>query len=256
MTSTIPVPSPGLLERAALLVRRGSEPGEWCPADDLYDAQTVAPLSLLSPRLTTAKAPFLVDGRIMWDLALAGVPKITYVDGWRHRGNPTMDPFANLWHHTAGKPTDRRPAPSLAICVNGRPDVSGPLCAGLIALDGTGYIIASGRANHAGMGHKELLADVKRGRPPRGTAHALGLRDTGGNGGAFVGWEIENDGKRPYTSAQMNTIANIAKATRHRLGFSMTQSIQWSHAHWTPRKVDITFPHLMDQMLTRALASP
>lgn len=53
-------------------------------------------------------------------------------------------------HHTAG--AARGNAPSLGVCISGRRDLPGPLCNVLIGRDLTCYVIAAGRANHAGPG--------------------------------------------------------------------------------------------------------
>lgn len=239
----------GLFGAISDRLRQGSEVGDWCPEDELDDVHHLGGVQALVAR------PNVTNGRIQWDRALAGVPKVTYVAGWERRGNPVMTPVANLWHWTAGKPSTRRPAPSLNICINGRPDVPGPLVHGLVALDGTIHIICSGRANHAGMGHKALIVRMTGGLAPQGTAAALRFADTGGSSGYLCGWEVENDGKAPFSRAQVNSITNIAKATRHRLGFNVAQSIDWHHAAWTRRKIDITPGPRMAELHARAVAS-
>jgi hypothetical protein len=42
--------------------------------------------------------------------------------------------------------------PSLGICVKGRSDLAGPLCNTFLGRDRKWYVVASGRANHAGTG--------------------------------------------------------------------------------------------------------
>lgn len=94
-----------------------------------------------------------------WDTGLAdrlrakGV-RVVEVDGWRTRGSTTYTPDLGIWHHTAGAASGS--APSLAVCIYGRPGLSGPLCQVLQSRDPDGndiaYVIAAGRANHAGVG--------------------------------------------------------------------------------------------------------
>jgi len=77
--------------------------------------------------------------------------------GWATRGYAGQD-LAEirgiLWHHTA---TNRAAyaksnAPTLAMCLNGRPDLPPPLCNIVFARDGTVHLAAAGVANHAGAG--------------------------------------------------------------------------------------------------------
>lgn len=53
-------------------------------------------------------------------------------------------------HHTAGPSTGDMP--TLNILVNGRVDLPGPLCHYGLGRSGTVYVVASGKANHAGLG--------------------------------------------------------------------------------------------------------
>lgn len=190
----------------------------------------------------------IVAGRIRWDKVLAGFiapGKLDWQTGWQGRGAPVMDahPAAILWHWTAGKPTPQRPCPSLVICRDGRPAgrgvtaVPGPLVHAIIGTDGVLHVLASGRANHAGTGHREVLQDMRAGREPRGTARAQGWADTGGSGGSLIGVEVENDGRAPFTDAQLDTIARFGRAC-YRLGLGRIQASHWGHELWTRRKVD------------------
>ncbi|AYN58251.1 endolysin [Arthrobacter phage Kepler] len=77
--------------------------------------------------------------------------------GWSNRGflgRDLLEVRGVLWHHTA---TNRvrfngSNAPTLQMCIEGRPDVSGPLCQIVFGRDGTVYLTAAGLANHAGAG--------------------------------------------------------------------------------------------------------
>ncbi len=82
-------------------------------------------------------------------LRAAGL-KVVEVDGWQSRGSDSFTPRGGVDHHTAG--SNNGNAPSLDVCTNGREGLSGPLCNTLQGFDGTQYVIASGRANHAGDG--------------------------------------------------------------------------------------------------------
>ncbi|QGH74510.1 endolysin [Arthrobacter phage Kuleana] len=77
--------------------------------------------------------------------------------GWRSRGflgRDLLEVRGVLWHHTA---TNRarfvgNDAPTLSMCIDGRPDVAGPLCNIVFGRNGTVYLTAAGLANHAGAG--------------------------------------------------------------------------------------------------------
>lgn len=75
---------------------------------------------------------------------------VVEVAGWRTRGSSTFSPRGSVDHHTAGSAVGN--APSLNICINGRTGLAGPLCNVLVARDNTCYVVAAGRANHAGLG--------------------------------------------------------------------------------------------------------
>lgn len=223
-------------------------PGDWSEDDAFLDAAAwteetrgYGPLELARPSVIALAGmpPPVVGGRIQWRTILGTMPNVVWEAGWERRGAPVMNPTGILWHWTAGKPTATRPAPSLAICINGRPDVPGPLVPGLIGLDGRLHIICSGRANHAGPGHQALLADIRAGRMPRGSAAKLGLADTGGSGGALIGIEIENDGKAPLTEAQLVTIGQLGARCAKSFRWTRAQAGGYSHLNWTKRKIDV-----------------
>lgn len=67
--------------------------------------------------------------------------------GWKDRGKSSdVHYWAVLAHHTASTSDND------ALLINGRPDVSGPLCNWALHANGDWVTIASGRANHAGEG--------------------------------------------------------------------------------------------------------
>lgn len=67
--------------------------------------------------------------------------------GWKSRGRSAdVHYWAVLAHHTASTSDND------ALLINGRPDLSGPLCNWALHADGSYVLIASGRANHAGEG--------------------------------------------------------------------------------------------------------
>lgn len=136
------------------------------------------------------------------------------VDGWRERGSSTFDPRGSVDHHTAGGINGN--APSLGICINGRRDLPGPLCNVLVGRDNTCYLVAAGRANHAGRG---------------------GWRGLSGNSSVF-GVERENVGTaaEPWRPDQTETAARVHAAL---IEGRSDASLVCRHAEWAPgRKID------------------
>ena len=73
--------------------------------------------------------------------------------GWRERtatSGSQPQPVGVLEHHTATTASYEDPAPSVQLCIDGRPGLAGPLCHAVIGFDGVVHLIAAGRANHAG----------------------------------------------------------------------------------------------------------
>ena len=80
-----------------------------------------------------------------------------------------------MCHHTGVRNAEDRNMPSLGSLQRGRSDLRGPLAQLGLGRDGTFYLIAAGRANHAGEGQWRGIAKNS------GNAH-------------FIGIEAENDG--------------------------------------------------------------
>jgi hypothetical protein len=99
--------------------------------------------------------------------------KVAEQPGWQTRGRGDMRNVRGvICHHTAG--SKRGNMPSLGIVTNGRPDLPGPLSQLCLGRDGTFFIVAAGRANHAGRGNWQGV--------------------TSGNT-SFIGIEAENTGQ-------------------------------------------------------------
>jgi len=83
-------------------------------------------------------------------LTQAGL-RVAEQPGWQTRGHGDVGSIKGVMcHHTAG-PRDGN-MPSLKVITDGRPDLSGPLAQLGLGRDGTYYVIAAGRAYHAGAG--------------------------------------------------------------------------------------------------------
>ncbi|MGW2511261.1 peptidoglycan-binding protein [Streptomyces scopuliridis] len=119
------------------------------------------------------------------------------------------------------------------LCYNGHAALPGPLCHGVIAKDGTVYLVGNGRANHAGLGDSDVLQAViaERALPADNQA------DTDGNR-HFYGFECENlgDGRDPWPAAQLEAIEKAAAAVCRAHGWTQRSVI--GHLEWQPGKVD------------------
>ncbi|NPU67616.1 N-acetylmuramoyl-L-alanine amidase [Bradyrhizobium sp. 83012] len=112
--------------------------------------------------------------------------KVAEQPGWRSRGRGEMGTVKGvICHHTAGPGPEKGVMPSLGIITNGRPDLAGPLAQLGLGRDGTYFVVAAGRCNHAGVGMWQ------------------GLR-TGNE--SFIGIEAENSGRTsdPWPAVQLD----------------------------------------------------
>ncbi|GAB3081571.1 golvesin C-terminal-like domain-containing protein [Micromonospora schwarzwaldensis] len=143
-----------------------------------------------------ATIPWLVDV-----LRAAGVQVVVEGD-WLNRARPgSFDPIGVLWHHTAATSSATNPHPALNICINGRPDLAGPLCQALVDYHGVFHVISAGRCNHAGVSGGS-------GPIPAGDGNTL-----------MIGWEIDYNGvDQRMTTAQYTASIAATAAVLTRLG--------------------------------------
>ena len=129
-------------------------------------------------------------------LKIAGL-KVSVVPGFENRGSGDVGRiFGVICHHTVGPKTGNMP--SLNTLINGRPGIPGPLAQLGLGRDGTYFVIAAGRANHAGKG---LFRGVRNGNSN------------------FIGIEAENTGLKtdlPYPEVQMDAYhRGVAAILKH-----------------------------------------
>lgn len=124
---------------------------------------------------------------------------------WRERtadAGPQPEPVGVLEHHTATTASYENPAPSVQLCIDGRPDLAGPLCHAVIGFDGVVHLIAAGLANHAGRA-------TASGPVPAGDGNVL-----------YVGFEWDYQGvsqgpsPEQYVAARRATAAVLAHLGR------------------------------------------
>jgi hypothetical protein len=123
--------------------------------------------------------------------------KVAEVDGWETRGRAEMGRVLGVMcHHTAGGKNGNMP--SLGVITKGRSDLPGPLAHLGLGRDGTFYIVAAGRCNHAGSGSWQ------------------GLQNGNSN---FIGIEAENTGLSndlPWPAVQMDAYQRgVAAILKH-----------------------------------------
>lgn len=141
----------------------------------------------------------------MWLTALATIAKRTGYPvveraGWKTRGRAPMSGAKSIiCHHTAGGPSGNYP--SLGVVQNGRAGLPGPLAHYGLGRDGTIYVIAAGRANHAGV------VDT--------TTHSNSYA---------IGIEAENTGRgEKWSDAQMDAYAKLCRELCDHYGIPISQ---------------------------------
>lgn len=159
--------------------------------------------------------------------------RVAEIDGWETHNRNEKGPWGPVHgvmvHHTATSGAES----TVRLCHDGRPDLPGPLCHGVITKDGTVHLVGYGRANHAGLGDSDVLRAViaEKRLPPDDEA------DTDGNR-AFYGFECENrgDGTDDWPPAQLDTLEKAAAALCRAHGWTGRSVI--GHLEWQPGKVD------------------
>ncbi len=210
----------------------GPAAGRPAYGEDVLDRAAYMAEHVGEPTMT----PVEIIDAAMADLVDAGY-KVTYVDDWADRGRPgPFDPQGLVIHHTA---TSRRASgdyPSLGIVTDGRPDLAGPLAQFGLGRSGRVYVVAAGKANHAGPG---------------------GWRGLAGNATVW-GIEAENDGiGEPWPSEQIDAYLALATALARHTGFG--PEMICAHREWTPEKIDptgIEMPWFRDQVAERLADEP
>lgn len=141
------------------------------------------------------------------DACRAAGLRVVEVDGWRTRGADfPATPKVVIWHHTAGAKTGDYP--SLPVVRDGREGLPGPLSQVGLGRSGTVYVIAAGKANHAGPGAWDGV-----------TASA-----------STVGIEAESTGTGDWTPEQRDAYPRLAAALTRLLGTTPRRNC--AHREW------------------------
>jgi N-acetyl-anhydromuramyl-L-alanine amidase AmpD len=135
-------------------------------------------------------------------LKAAGL-KVALVEGWEDRGRGDVGEIQGvICHHTVG-PKDGN-MPSLNTLIHGRNDLPGPLSQLGLGRDGTYYVIAAGRCNHAGTGIFQGLVN--------GNGHFIGIEaENTGRSNDFPWPEVQLDAYRRGVAAILKHIGKGAE---------------------------------------------
>ena len=147
--------------------------------------------------------------------------KVAEQPGWRTRGHGDIGRVRGVMcHHTAGPAKGNMP--SLRIVTEGRPDLSGPLAQLCLGRDGTFFVVAAGRAFHAGAG---MWHDISTGNS------------------SFIGIEAENTGLgEPWPDVQMDAYRRGVAAILKKIGADANMCCGHKEYALPPRrKSDPTF---------------
>ena len=148
-----------------------------------------------------------------YEFRAAGLDVIE-VAGWENRGRPAstggLDPRGLNIHHVGVRSSAANPAPGVAVLVDGRPDLRGPVAHFGVDYHGRVWVIAAGRANVNG----------RNGGVP-------GIPAGDGNSD-LLGDEVFTDGRQPLPAGQREAVAITSAVTLRVLGRS-TDSL-WRHA--------------------------
>lgn len=149
--------------------------------------------------------------------------KLAEDSGWMNRGRREMGPVKGvICHHTGGAKNGNMP--SLGLIRAGRSDLPGPLAQLGLGRDGTFYVIAAGRCNHAGRGQWQGITD--------------------GNA-SFIGIEAENTGNPandPWPEVQLDAYKRGVAAILKHVG--QDAKMCCGHKEFAPRRKPD--PHTLD----------
>ncbi|MEF9883437.1 peptidoglycan recognition protein family protein [Streptomyces sp. P9-A4] len=186
--------------------------------------------------------------RFLQALRNEGLTVVT-TPGWETRNRNHKGPWGPVHgvmvHATVTGPK----VDGVRICRDGYEGLPGPLCHGVIRRDGSVHLVGYGRTNHAGSGDPDVLRAVINEKPLPADNEAT----TDGNR-HFYGFECENlnDGKDPWTPAQLEAIEKAAAALCRVHGWDERPVI--GHLEWQPGKSDprgFTMPAMRDRVADR-----
>lgn len=135
-------------------------------------------------------------------------------------------PLIAVGHHTASSASIPGDLPTLRILRDGRSDLPGPLCQVALSRSGVAYVVASGKANHAGLGRWQGVTFSNR----------------------TVGCEVEHPGRGPWPPHLLDAFDVVMAALLD--GIGQGAGHYCGHREWAlpaGRKVDPGGVDLDDQ---------
>lgn len=155
--------------------------------------------------------------------------KVAEVQGWETRGRSDVGRiYGVICHHTVGSRNGNMP--SLWNLRDGDANLIGPKAQLGLARDGTFYVIAAGRANHAGLGEFVFTENGTQTRIVNGNSNLIGIE--GENTG------LNND--MPWPAVQLDAFQRGVAAILKHIGRGSQFCI--GHKEWAPtRKIDPLF---------------
>lgn len=142
---------------------------------------------------------------------------VSFVKGWGTRGPTTFNPRGVVCHHDASSTRSGNNG-ALNIIIHGRGSIPGPLSQFQVARNGLLWVVAAGRANHAGRG---------------------GYRGLVGNA-SVIGIEVANNGIGERWSPEcLDTYYRLVAALLDELNLPTIMAP--GHLEWTGRKSDPLF---------------
>lgn len=153
--------------------------------------------------------------------------KVRVVPGWKTRGRPAstggFNPVGVLCHHTATTVAWTLAA-VLRLLTGGRSGLPGPLCQFGLDRKGTVWIVAAGRANHAGK------------------ARAVGSVAAGDGNSLYIGVEAFNSGLgEPWPAVQYNAYVLLCAVIQVELTGNSVRAVAGHKETSTTGKIDPTF---------------
>jgi hypothetical protein len=108
--------------------------------------------------------------------------QVVQVPGWQARGQDMIGVRTVTCHHTATPAAAAGDYPSLRVVRDGRSDLPGPLCNLGLGRAGTVYVVAAGKANHAGVSRAVRFTN----------SFAIGIEaENPGTGGPWPGVQMD-----------------------------------------------------------------
>lgn len=158
------------------------------------------------------------------DILRAHGLKVRVVPGWKKRGRPgSFNPVGVLCHHTATRKTSAF-RDVLRLLVRGRSDLPGPLAQFGLTRNGTVWLIAAGRCNHAGK------------------ARSSGTVAAGDGNTLYIGIEAFNDGRgEPWNQVQYNAYVLLAAVLSVAITKNSVNTVRGHKETSVTGKIDPTF---------------